>query len=370
MSASLQVHTTPPAIGHPTQTPLVFWAEGCFGQPASKTAIGVMHFGQWPVLAVIDSTQANGGQTAQQVVPSLPIDCPIVPDIQTALALKPKALMIGIAPPGGVLPPACWEAIKLAIAHGVHIINGLHTFLNHDPSLVALAQQHHVRLWDVRYYEGSNQLTQHLPRPADKRVITFVGTDCSIGKMFASLALHKAALAAGQRSSFVATGQTGIMIDGQGIPLDCVTADFMAGILEAEIISRYGQADWLWIEGQASLQHPAYSGVSMALLHGSAPNGIIVCHLAHATHIKGYPHVAIQPLPQLVTLYEQACQWSRPAGLPPAKVLGFSVNTSPIATDAEATAYLAQITQGTGLPATDPVRFGVTPLWQAVQGHF
>ena len=352
----------------PEQSPIVLWAEGCFGQPAGKTASGVIRYGRWPVVAVIDSTRA--GQSIQQVMPGVSMDAPVVATLAEAMALNPAVLMIGTAPPGGALPDDCRQTIRQAIQRGLGIINGLHVFLRDDPDLVELATQHHVNLWDVRHWPRHNVITRHLPRPAQNRVITFMGSDCAIGKMVSALELHRAAQHDGVRSHFVATGQTGMMIDGHGLPLDSLVADFAAGCMEAEI-AQYYQPDtpgWIWVEGQGSLLHPAYSGVTLALLHGSCPDGIILCHRAGDTHVRHYT-VPISPLPELADLVQRVCNASRPKGMPPARVLGIAANTSQLTPEAAET-WCQQLRAETGLPVADPVRHGVADLWQACQLAF
>jgi uncharacterized NAD-dependent epimerase/dehydratase family protein len=360
------------ALHEINHTPLVLWAEGCLGQPAGKTASGVILYGHWPIVAVIDSTQA--GKSVKDIFPNATVEAPVLASLQDALKLRPAAFMIGIAPPGGGLPSNCRDAIKTAIGHGISVISGLHTFLNDDPELVALAQQQQVRLWDVRHWPKQTTITRHLPRPTNTTVITFVGSDCAIGKMVSALEMHKAACQAGQQSHFVATGQTGIMINGHGIPLDSLVADFAAGITEAEIAQYYtqdytqgdaNQPSWIWVEGQGSLLHPAYSGVTLSLIHGSCPDGLILCHRAGDTHIRHYT-VPIPPLAQLVNLYETVCNASRPATMKPARVIGIAVNTSLLSAKAAET-YCTEVRQQTGLPVADPIRHGVMDLWAACQ---
>jgi uncharacterized NAD-dependent epimerase/dehydratase family protein len=353
--------------GQPHQTPIILWAEGCFGQAASKTATGVIRYGQWPIVAVIDSQLT--GKTVADVLPQLGCAAPIVASLEEALKHTPaaKALMIGTAPPGGQLPQVGYACVEAALGHGLSVISGLHHFLHQDPHLATLATANNAQLWDVRHWDRQNLITHQHPRPAGKKVITFVGSDCAIGKMVSALELHKAAQADGQRSAFVATGQTGIMIDGQGIPLDSLVADFAAGTMEWAIEQRLPEADWLWVEGQGSLLHPAYSGVTMSLIHGSCPDGLILCHKADSTHIRNYT-VPIPEMTKLIKVYEHATHWAKPAGSPRANVLGIAVNTSMLSPEA-AKAYTADITTQTGLPCADPIRDGVASLWQAVKAR-
>jgi uncharacterized NAD-dependent epimerase/dehydratase family protein len=360
---------------NPAETPLVVLADGCFGEAQSKLALGVIRYGQWPVQAVIDASRK--GRTVRQVT-GLACDAPIVDSLESALAFLPKALLIGTAPPGGTLPEEWRDIIAQAIQAGLHILNGLHVFLGEEPGLRALADQHGVRLWDVRDPEAYGHhrfqvINLQKPRPSHIQVITMVGSDCSVGKMHTALELHAHAQQAGQTSRFIATGQTGILIAGHGVPLDRVIGDFMAGAMEVciqeEIASLPpGENAWLFVEGQGSLMHPAYSGVTLSLLHGSDPDAIILCHKADQHSIRHYPHLTIPPLSELVQQYEQAASWIRPQSAKLARVAAISVNTSAMA-KADAHQYVDALAQETGLPVSDPIRYGAKPLYEAVESH-
>jgi len=365
---------------NPSETPLAVLADGCFGESQSKLALGIIRYGAWPITAVIDASHA--GQTVRQVT-GMPCDAPIVPTLQEALATKPKALLIGTAPPGGLLPDEWRDVIAQAIRQGLHIINGLHFFLTEETDLVMLAQEHGVKLWDVRDPEAFGrhkfQVINHQKlRPKNLRVITMVGSDCSVGKMHTSLELHAHSLKHGQSSRFLATGQTGILIAGRGVPLDRVIGDFMAGAIEVclqEEIEhlRSGSENqnghnthWIFVEGQGSLLHPAYSGVTLSLMHGSNPDAMILCIKAEQESIRNYPQVKIPPMKELVRHYEQAAAWVRPEGETPARIVGIAVNSSAMS-EPEAQRYLNRLADETGLPVTDPVRYGVESLFQALQ---
>ncbi len=359
----------------PSQTPLVVLSEGCFGQSESKLALGVIRYGSWPIVAVIDTTQA--GQTVRQVT-GMNCDAPIVATLEEALQFHPQAMLIGTAPPGGQLPPA-WKAIlEDGIRNGLHLINGLHFFLSEQAGLTELAAQHHVQLWDVRdpdgYGPGRFQVINlQKPRSGHLKVITMVGSDCSVGKMHTALELYAAAQSQGHVSDFIATGQTGILITGKGVPLDRVIGDFMAGGIEVCIQEALPQLEkqapqqphYLFVEGQGALAHPAYSGVTLSLLHGSNPDALILCHKANTEHIRNYPQIPIPPMKDLITMYETAASWTRPHGLPKARVAGISVNTAML-NEADAEKYLLQLRLETGLPVTDPVRYGVQTLLEAL----
>ncbi len=365
----------------PERTPLIILAESCFGEPASKLALGVIRYGQWPVAAVIDSNLAR--RTVRQTT-SIANDAPIVTTLEEALACTaenehPKALLLGNAPPGGQLPPEWRPVIMQAIAHGLHIINGLHFFLEEEPSLLTLAQKHGVRLWDVRNPDGYGKdrfrsIPHRRPRPKNVHVVTMVGTDCSVGKMHVALELAACAKRHGISTGFIATGQTGILIAGRGVPLDRVIGDFMAGAVEECIdaeIERLekqspGAEHWLFVEGQGSLLHPAYSGVTLSLLHGANADALILCHKAGLSAIRHFSQVTLPPLKEIAALYETATAWSRPHKQP-SRVLGICLNSSGLAEDDEARALLQRIEVETGLPATDPVRYGVESLWRQLQ---
>lgn len=347
----------------PAKTPLVILSEGLFGELDSKTGLGVIRYGTWPITAVIDSTCA--GQTVRQRT-GLACDAPIVASLEETLRLQPapRAVLVGTAPMGGGLPEGYRQVLKGALEAGLHIISGLHKHLNADPELVELARQKQLILWDVRTPSADNIVATKKPRRDGVKVITMVGSDCAVGKKWTALELTKATREAGHRASFIATGQTGILIEGTGVPLDRVIGDFMAGHVERAIHEAINRDDpeFIFVEGQGSLLHPAYSGVTMSLLHGSNPDALVMCHNATATCIGDQPDVRIPPSTQLVEIYESAASWINNMERK-ARVIGFSVNTSQL--DEFATReFLDRVTLETGLPATDPVKLGVAALLQ------
>jgi len=345
----------------PEETPIIILAESCFGAHESKTGLGVIRYGKWPISGVIDSTQT--GKTVQQVTG---IDCNsmIVGSVGEAMTLhpKPKALLVGTAPMGGGLPESFRNIIRQAIEAKLHIISGLHIFLNQQADLKQLAQTHNVMLWDVREVQGENVINRQLPRPEKTKVITMVGSDCSVGKMTAALEINRAIQQRGQSSAFVATGQTGIMISGAGVPLDRAIGDFMAGLLEQEIQRTIAASnpEWIVVEGQGSLIHPAYSGVTISLVHGSAPDGMIFCHNPKLKTLHNFEKVAMPPLSALIEIYESVAGW-----LKPAKVHGICLNTASFS-DTEAQELIERYHSETDLPVTDPVRYGVAPILNAL----
>ena len=275
---------------------------------------------------------------------------PIVGSLGEALAFEPDALLIGIAPRGGGLPAAWRAVIREAIAAGLDVVSGLHRFLADDPELGPLAQARGVRLIDLRRPPSALPLPREAGVPAPHPrpfVVLTVGSDCNVGKMTAALEITHAARAAGIDAEFGATGQTGILLAGRGIAVDRVIADFIAGATE-QLIDELGACEWAVVEGQGSLLHPAYSGVTLGLLHGARPDAMILCHHVGRTRIDGYG-VPLPEMPELVHLYETAAAW-----VAPAKVVGFALNgvgAPPAALSALAASFEAH----TGWPAVDPM---------------
>jgi uncharacterized NAD-dependent epimerase/dehydratase family protein len=342
---------------------LVILAEGRFSVHGAKTAVGVLRFGQDPVVAVLDSTQA--GQTASEALglPDVGSDIPVVATIDEALAFAPTALLIGIAPIGGRLPDEWRPTLLRAIDAGLELISGLHIFLNDDPELREAAQRRGVRLWDVRQPQPPFDMRIGLgaPHRAGSKVVYFAGSDCSVGKMTVALTLDRAAQQRGWRSAFAATGQTGIMIAGSGVPVDRLISDFTNGGVEGMVLDLAERFDWVFVEGQGSLCHPAYSAVTLGLVHGAAPDLMILCHEAGRTTMHLYPDFTIPSLPALVTMYEAAAGW-----LKPSRVVGVALSTYHL-DEADAREAIARASAETGLPATDPVRFGADPLLDALE---
>jgi uncharacterized NAD-dependent epimerase/dehydratase family protein len=271
--------------------------------------------------------------------------------------------MIGIAPAGGRLPDEWHGWLAKALENGCDLISGLHTFLSDDPTLAALAAKHGRSIYDARKAPANLPIAAGLARLVDPFVILTVGTDCNVGKMTAQLQLTSKLKERGVRTNFVATGQTGIFIEGWGTAVDAVVADFIAGAAEELVLRGSKDADIVLVEGQGSINHPGYSGVTLGLLHGSCPDGLILCHQVTRTHLGEYrtePWVQIPPLSKYIELYEMVG-----SAVHPTKVIGICLNTYDL-TDEEAAAACAQATASTGLIATDPVRFDPAPLINAI----
>ncbi|PVH30572.1 N-acetyltransferase DgcN [Pararhodobacter oceanensis] len=283
-----------------------------------------------------------------------------VPDmtLQEAKAAGVKTLVIGVANRGGKISQAWKKVLVQALEEGFDLASGLHNLLRDEADLAAVAHATGRVLHDVRVPSVDYPIANGEKRRG-KRLLA-VGTDCSIGKMYTALCMEREMRARGMKASFRPTGQTGILITGDGVPLDAVVADFMAG--SVEYLTPDNDADhWDLIEGQGSLFHVSYSGVTMALIHGGQPDALILCHEPTRTHMRGLPGYALPSLEALRDLALTLAQVANPA----CQVVGISVNTQRLA-DAEARAYLAEVSQRMGLPATDPFRYGAAPLVDAL----
>jgi len=348
----------------PARRRLAILAEGQFGFHHGKTAVGVIRYGPDDVVAVIDSSQAGGNVSS--ILPDR--DIPIVADLDDALSLEPRpdTLLIGIAPTGGRLPDSWRVTILAAIRAGLDVHSGLHTFLGDDPEFAAAAREAGTAIVDYRRPPARMETAVGRRHGPGKRVILTVGTDCAIGKMSVALELRAAARAAGRSAAFVPTGQTGMMIDGWGAAIDRLISDFAQGTVEWLVEEGERRGDWVIVEGQGSLDHPAYSSVTLALIHGATPQAMVLVHKAGQTE-HDFDHLPdasfpIAPLRPFIELHE------RMAGLvAPSKVVAVALNTSAIESPDEARAEIARIAAETGLPVDDPFRFGPAPLWAAIE---
>ena len=278
--------------------------------------------------------------------------------LEQAKAAGAKTLVIGVANRGGVISAAWKEVLLAALEAGFDIASGLHNLLRDEPDLVAVANAQGRRLVDVRVPTEEYPIANGVPR-SGKRMLA-VGTDCSVGKMYTALAVDAEMRARGMKSTFRATGQTGILITGGGVPLDAVIADFMAGSIEH--LSPDNDPDhWDIIEGQGSLFHVSYSGVTLALIHGGQPDALVLCHEPTRDHMRGLPGYQ---LPSMATVRDLALSLAKVAN-PACQVVGISVNTQHLS-EAEAKTYLATVEAELGLPAVDPFRHGAERLVDAL----
>ena len=332
-------------------------ADGSFAPEESKTANACIRYTPDHVVGVIDAS--NAGRTTQQVL-GFGGDIPVVATLEAGLALGPNALLIGIAPPGGQLPESWITLLARAIEHGLEIWSGLHSFVSDVPELAALAKKHGVTIHDLRRPPAKLRVANGRVRNVSATVVLTVGTDCNIGKMTTQLQLLGGLRDRGIRTNFAATGQTGILIEGRGIGVDAVIADFIAGAAEQLVLDCAVDADLVLVEGQGSIIHPSYSGVTYGLLHGSLPHAQIMCAQPSRTAINRCDWVRIPPLVDFIRMSESAA-----APLRPAPVIAIALNTYDMDDDAARTA-VETVQRETGLPTTDPVRFDVAPLVDAI----
>lgn len=334
--------------------------DGDFGPMTSKTANSIIRYHPERTVAVLDREHA--GRTVQDVL-GFGGPIPVVGSMRAGLALGPTSVLIGIAPKGGRLPDEWRGWLGEALDAGCDVWNGLHSFLSDDPALAAKARAKGATLHDLRRPPADLPIASGLAKSVDPLVVLTVGTDCNVGKMTAQLQLTRKLNERGIRTRFAPTGQTGIMIEGWGIAVDAVVADFIAGAAETVTLEGSKNADVVLVEGQGSINHPGYSGVTLGLLHGSCPDAMILCHQSSRRYIGDYREAAwlrIPPLAEYVRLYE-----SLGAAVHPTRVIGISLNTYDLS-DVEARRACERAQQETGLPATDPVRFDAAPLVSAI----
>ncbi len=275
-----------------------------------------------------------------------------------AKAAGAKTMVVGVANRGGMIS-AAWQAVLVeALEAGFDLASGLHNLLRDESALIAAAQVHGGTLHDVRVPTVAYPIANGEKR-SGKRVLA-VGTDCSAGKMYTALALDAAMRERGMKSTFRATGQTGILITGGGVPLDAVIADFMAGSIEY-LTPDNDEDHWDIIEGQGSIFHVSYSGVTLALIHGGQPDALIICHEPTRTHMRGLPGYAV---PTIESVRDITLQLARVAN-PACEVVGVSINTQHMSED-EAGTYCAEVEQRLGMPTLDPFRHGAGRLAEAL----
>lgn len=322
------------------QKPYLLFLGDAENRISAKTSIGIAEFKPENCLGFCKLPE---GKVVIENLPEL--------SIADAKAKGAKTFIVGLANSGGFVAENWIPHILQAIAAGMDIASGLHKKLEDVPAIKEAAKKHGVKLFNARF-SPQDLKTGKAQKRTGKRILT-VGTDCSVGKMYTSLVLEKALNKAGKKANFVATGQTGILISGSGISVDAVVADFISGAVEM-MTPDIPENDFYVIEGQGSLYHPSFAGVSLGLLHGAAPDYIIMCHEPNRAHMRGLPHYKGVDLKTCIEANLQMGAITNPN----IKCIGISCNTSAMTED-EAKDYLKKIAQEFNLPATDPFRFGV-----------
>lgn len=275
-------------------------------------------------------------------------------DMTQAAAAGARTLVLGIASAGGQLGPQLVEDAAAALAAGMNVAAGLHERLRNEPRLAAMAAERGLQLFDVRDPPADLTVGKGYPR-SGRRLLT-VGTDCSVGKMYTTLALTRALRARGIAADFRATGQTGILIAGEGVPVDAVVADFISGAIE-QLAPARDDDGWDLIEGQGSLLHPSFAGVSLGLLHGAQPEALVLCDEPGRAHMRGIPG---RPMPRLAETLQRNLDAARVTS-PDVRPVGICLNTSALDRD-EALRLCNRTEDDLGLPCTDPVAFGVEAI--------
>ena len=319
-----------------------------------KTGISLLRYSQNEIVAVVDETAV--GESIQALT-GIDREVPVVDSVEAALAFDPTVLAIGLAPSGGVLPEAWYAEVKQGIRAGLSVMNGLHTQMNDDAEIHESLRPGQW-VWDIRKEPAGLQVGGGRARLLKCDRVLTVGTDMAIGKMSTSIELNRAAKAKGLRSKLIATGQTGMMLGEDGVPLDAVRVDYAAGAVEQAIL-RHGNAhDILFVEGQGSLLNPG-STATLPLMRGTQPTHLVLVHKANLTHLQHFSDFAIPPLSKVIAFYESSVSAAGTFANTP--VIGIALNTFGLH-EKEALQAITAISNETGLPCTDVVRFGAEPL--------
>jgi uncharacterized NAD-dependent epimerase/dehydratase family protein len=337
---------------------VALYMEGHLFSDYGKMGFGVLRYLKNPIVAVID--HENSGTTIDELL-SIPSKTPIVPNLKAAIDLQADVLILGIAPSGGKIPQDWYPIIEQALQAGMSIVNGLHDLLN-ARFQHAIVHPDKQWIWDVRVPQFTPNIATAQAFALPNKRILFVGTDMAAGKMTAALELYGWSQKNNIKAGFVATGQIGITITGAGIPLDAFKVDHACGAVEEAVLAQK-EADWIFIEGQGSLLHPG-STATLPLMRGSCPTHLILCHRADMEHLRHPTAIRIPALKPFVALNEALASVCGTFGAP--KVVGIALNTMKLS-EAEARAICAQVSEETGIPATDVVRFGAEVLAQAIQ---
>jgi uncharacterized NAD-dependent epimerase/dehydratase family protein len=336
----------------PAMSRIVILTEGRSNPTDAKTATGVIRYRTDEVVAILDSAYA--GRQAEEVLGV----GGAIPFVGSLGEVEADTLLIGIAPAGGGLPPAWRATISEALRRGMNLVSGLHFFLADDPEFRELAARHGAKIHDVRRPPPGITVSRNLARHAACFRVHTIGHDCSVGKMLAAIEITAALKRRGRRAEFVATGQTGIMISGWGVPIDAVVSDFVAGAIESLVLEHEDQ-EFLLIEGQGSLIHPLYSGVTLGLLHGCAPQAMVMVYDPTRTDVR-HCDMPMPPLEEVIEIYERLANV-----IAPSRVVALAVNASKL-TAAEADAEVRRARERYGLPAADVLRHGSEAIVEAV----
>jgi len=343
----------------PKKRRMLVLAEGMFTDPHGKTAHGVVRYIPEQVVAVIDSTLA--GKICKEVV-GYGGDIPIISSIKEGLKFNPDTLVIGIALVGGVLPEEWKKFIIKAIKYKLNVINGLHTFLTDDKDLMRYARRYGVEVIDLRKPPDIYHVACGKWKMIKARVILSIGTDCAIGKKSAVFEIYRVFRKMGKRADFIATGQTGMLIGGKGVAIDAVKSDFVAGIMELEVVKSARRHDYIFVEGQGALTNQGYSSVTMGLIHGVMPDAMILCHeIGRTIDHFGDP---IHDFKSIIKLHEMVVGFYKKSG-----VIGMNLITEKVPEE-EALKEIKRLERILKMPVDDTVRFGGEKLANVILKYF
>jgi D-glutamate N-acetyltransferase len=335
---------------------LLLLADGCFSAADAKTAACIAMYRGDDVVAVLDASRA--GRTVGKVL-GFGGAAPVVGTLDEAFRLRPEVAILGTAPRGGVPTAHDRAVVARCLEAGLDVVSGMHEFLGDDAGLCALCAESGARIWDVRRVEESHVVSSGLGCTTGARVVSVVGSDCGVGKMTVTVELHRAAVARGVRAAWAATGQTGIILRGRGVPVDRVVSDFVGGETEA-LVDREGRdADVVFVEGQGGITHPGYAAVALGLLVGAMPDAMVFVHAPDRAAYKRFD-LPIPPLSDLIDLHEALMKPFKPA-----RVVAVALDTSRLS-ESDARRAADDTERSTGLPATDVIRFGVDRIWSAI----
>jgi uncharacterized NAD-dependent epimerase/dehydratase family protein len=341
---------------------MVVDAEGVLSAKGPKLALGLLRYRGDDVVAVIDSIHAQTTVSEAIGDPTIrPI--PVVEDLAAALKYRPDTFVVGISLMRPILTAYLREQILAAINAGLDVISGLHYIIGHDAEILAAAHDRGAKLWDLREPAAAGYAGEPGEHRKGSWTTVAVGSDCSTGKMTTMLEIDKAARARNLSSTFVATGQTGILIAGHGVPADHLISDFLNSAMADAVCAATQSHDWVFVEGQGALNHPAYSPVTLGIIHGSAPDSMIFCHRALSSSLQHLPQRDIPQIIKLIDINEEAANWLTENGK--CRVVGVSLHTGHL-DEAKARYELARVADETGLPTQDVVRFGADKLLDAV----
>jgi uncharacterized NAD-dependent epimerase/dehydratase family protein len=338
---------------------IVILAEKKFGPLTSKMANGTIRYLNDEVVAVIDS--ANAGKSVETVL-GFGGEIPVYGTLDESFRHNPNTLLIGISPPGGKFPSTWYPIIINAIQNKLHIVSGLHEFLSEIAEFSVLAEKYRVKIIDLRKNKKPNLLARGIGRKFRSKIILTVGTHGNIGKMTATIELVKEMQERGKSADWLATGQIGILIKGKGIPLDSIKGDFISGNVESAVASADGNYEYIFVEGQGSIQHLAYSPTALGLLHGALPDAMILCHRTDiGTSEFG---VNTDDLSRMIKLHEALVSFVKPS-----KVIGICLNTYNLSDD-KSKELIVEIQKSTGLPTTDPIKYGTKNIIDGMLNYF